>query len=42
MKFFKFGSRVRYIDFNQGVDARLVTDVKNVKNYPKLIFDRFV
>ncbi len=25
-KYFKFGTRVRYIDFNQGVDARLVTE----------------
>lgn len=30
-KFFKFGKRVRYIDFNQGVDARLVTDEKMAK-----------
>ena len=30
-EFFKFGSRVRYIDFNQGVDARLVTDEKMKK-----------
>jgi len=30
-KFFKFGSRMRYIDFNQGVDARLVTDEKMAK-----------
>ncbi|MDE6426686.1 MAG: hypothetical protein K2K89_11215 [Ruminococcus sp.] len=30
-KFFKFGNRVRYIDFNQGVDARLVTDEKMAK-----------
>ncbi|MBD5159108.1 MAG: hypothetical protein HDT23_02540 [Ruminococcus sp.] len=30
-KFFKFGKRVRYIDFNQGVDARLVTDEKMSK-----------
>ena len=27
-KFFRFNSRVRYIDFNQGIDARLVTDKK--------------
>lgn len=27
-KYFKFGTRVRYIDFNQGVDARLVTEEK--------------
>ena len=30
-KFFKFGKRVRYIDFNQGIDARLVTDEKMAK-----------
>lgn len=30
-KFFKFAKRVRYIDFNQGVDARLVTDEKMAK-----------
>lgn len=30
-KFFKFGRRMRYIDFNQGVDARLVTDEKMAK-----------
>ncbi|MBD5144784.1 MAG: hypothetical protein HDT21_02530 [Ruminococcus sp.] len=27
-KFFKRGKRARYIDFNQGIDARLVTDEK--------------
>lgn len=27
-RYFKRGTRVRYIDFNQGVDARLVTDEK--------------
>lgn len=27
-KYFKRGTRARYIDFNQGVDARLVTDEK--------------
>lgn len=30
-KFFKFGNRARYIDFNQGVDARLVTTEKMAK-----------
>ena len=30
-KFFKTGKRARYIDFNQGVDARLVTDAKMKK-----------
>ncbi|MCM1270628.1 MAG: hypothetical protein NC247_08425 [Ruminococcus flavefaciens] len=30
-KFFKFGHRVRYIDFNQGIDARLVTDERMAK-----------
>lgn len=30
-KFFKFGPRARHIDFNQGVDARLVTDEKMKK-----------
>ena len=30
-KFFKYGYRARYIDFNQGVDARLVTDEKMSK-----------
>lgn len=30
-KFFKFRKRVRHIDFNQGVDARLVTDEKMAK-----------
>lgn len=30
-KFVKVGSRIRYIDFNQGVDARLVTDEKMAK-----------
>lgn len=30
-KFFKFGYRVRYIDFNQGIDARLVTDERMAK-----------
>lgn len=30
-EFFKVGRRVRYIDFNQGIDARLVTDEKMVK-----------
>lgn len=30
-KFFKYGYRARYIDFNQGVDARLVTDEKMKK-----------
>ena len=30
-RFFKVGSRARYIDFNQGVDARLVTDEKMSK-----------
>lgn len=30
-KFFKYGYRARYIDFNQGVDARLVTDEKMAK-----------
>lgn len=30
-KFFKHGSRVRFIDFNQGVDARLVDDEKMKK-----------
>lgn len=30
-KYFKYSSRVRYIDFNQGVDARLVTDEKMKK-----------
>ena len=29
--FFKTGRRTRYIDFNQGVDARLVTDQKMAK-----------
>ena len=30
-RLFKVGSRARYIDFNQGVDARLVTDEKMKK-----------
>lgn len=30
-KYFKRGTRTRYIDFNQGVDARLVTDQKMKK-----------
>lgn len=30
-KYFKHSSRVRYIDFNQGVDARLVTDENMAK-----------
>lgn len=30
-QFFKHGSRVRHIDFNQGVDARLVTEEKMEK-----------
>ena len=30
-KLFKFGPRARHIDFNQGVDARLVTDEKMKK-----------
>lgn len=30
-KFFKRGRRARYIDFNQGIDARLVTDEKMEK-----------
>ena len=30
-KMFKFGKRVRYIDFNQGLDARLVDDKKMKK-----------
>lgn len=30
-KYFKFGERERYIDFNQGLDARLATDEKMKK-----------
>lgn len=30
-QFFKYGYRVRYIDFNQGIDARLVTDERMAK-----------
>lgn len=46
-KFFKFGKRVRHIDFNQGVDARLVTDEKMAKLseiniYPlRIAFDHY-
>lgn len=34
-KFFKYGYRARYIDFNQGVDARLVTD-ENMKKLSEI------
>lgn len=34
-EFFKYGYRARYIDFNQGVDARLVTD-ENMKKLSEI------